>query len=157
MKIKLIVIGKTNQSFLIAGETEYSNRLKHYIQLERIDISDVKNAKNLSHEQLKNAEGKLFLNKVDATDTLILLDDKGKEFTNLEFSSFLEKHQVHGRGTLTFIIGGAFGFSDELYIRSNHKLSLSKLTFSHQMIRMIFLEQLYRSFTIIKGESYHHE
>lgn len=157
MKIKLIVIGKTNQTFLIAGETEYSSRLKHYIQLERIELSDVKNAKNLTQDQLKIAEGKLFLSKIDLTDTVILLDDKGKEFTNLELSAYIEKHQVYGRGTLTFIIGGAFGFSEELYTRSNMKLSISKLTFSHQMIRMIFLEQLYRTFTIIKGESYHHE
>jgi 23S rRNA (pseudouridine1915-N3)-methyltransferase len=157
MKIKFIVIGKTNQRFLVEGETEYTNRLKHYIQLERIDLSDVKNAKNLSHEQLKNAEGKLFLAKVEASDTLIILDDKGVQYSSIGLSEYLLRHQTHGRGSLVFLVGGAFGFSADVYERANHQISLSKLTFSHQMIRMIFLEQLYRAMTIIKNESYHHE
>jgi 23S rRNA (pseudouridine1915-N3)-methyltransferase len=157
LKIKLIYIGKTAKSFLIDGENEYFNRLKHYVNIERIEISDIKNNKNLSLEEIKKAEGEKMLNYFTNNDLIILLDDKGKEFTSLEFAQFLEKNQLYTNKNLVFLIGGAFGFSNEIYQKANSKISLSKMTFSHQMIRMIFLEQLYRSYTILKGEKYHHE
>jgi 23S rRNA (pseudouridine1915-N3)-methyltransferase len=157
MKIKFICIGKTSKSFLIAGEEEYAGRLKHYCSIERIELPDVKNASGLAKAQLKQAEGKEFLSRIAAGDVVLLLDERGKEYSSLEFSGLVQEHMNRSVRTLVFIIGGAYGFSDEVYARANGKLSLSRLTFSHQMVRMIFLEQLYRAFTIIRGESYHHE
>lgn len=158
MKIKLIYIGKTSKKFLLEGEEEYKKRLKHYCSLECIEIQDIKNQKSLSFEEIKKAEGDKFLAQIQKADSVFLLDDKGKPFTSISFSEFFAKHQLHSSGeTLIFLIGGAFGFSEELYKRANGKISLSSLTFSHQMVRMIFLEQVYRAFTILKGEKYHHE
>ena len=156
MKIKIICIGKTGKSFLVDGENEYINRLKHYIAFERIEISDVKNAKKLSFDQVKQLEGKEILSKVGSGENLILLDEKGKEFSSENFAQFLQTKFNQGGKGITFVIGGAYGFSSELYDRSDALLSLSKMTFSHQMIRMIFTEQLYRAMTILKGEPYHH-
>ena len=156
MKIKLICIGKTGKGFLVDGENEYLNRLKHYVNMERIEIPDLKNAKKLSIEQIKSLEGKEIITKIIPGEQLILLDDKGKDFTSEKFADFIQKKFNHGGKALVFVIGGAYGFSKEVYDRSDSLLSLSKMTFSHQMIRMIFFEQVYRAMTILKGEPYHH-
>lgn len=156
MKIKLICIGKTGKGFLVDGENEYLNRLKHYVNIERIEIPDLKNAKKLSIEQIKSLEGKEIITKIIPGEQLILLDDKGKDFTSEKFAVFIQKKFNQGGKALVFVIGGAYGFSKEVYDRSDSLLSLSKMTFSHQMIRMIFFEQVYRAMTILKGEPYHH-
>jgi len=157
MKIKLIVIGKTKSKFLLDGENEYQKRLKHYCKFSELIIPDIKNARKLSKKELKEKEGNLILESLKNSDYVILLDDKGLALTSIEFSELLNKKMVSSTNELIFIIGGAFGFSESVYKRADAKLSLSKMTFSHQMVRMIFKEQLYRAFTILKGEKYHHE
>ena len=157
MKIKLICIGKTGKDFLIAGEQEYLNRLKHYVSIDRLEIPDIKNAKSLSTDQIKELEGKEILSKLQSGDQLILLDENGKLFSSTEFADFLQQKFNQGGKGLVFVIGGAYGFSSEVYEKSISKISLSKMTFSHQMIRMIFFEQVYRAMTILKGEPYHHD
>ena len=157
MKIKLIVVGKTNSKFLLEGEKEYDKRLRHYCGFEQLTISDIKNGNKLTINDLKNKEGALILSKIDNNDLVILLDDKGKQYSSVEFSKFLQNKMLNSIKRLVFIVGGAYGFSDEVYARANSKISLSKMTFSHQMIRLIFKEQLYRAHTILKGEKYHHE
>ena len=157
MKVKLIVIGKTKPKFLLDGENEYQKRLKHYCKLSELIIPNIKKAGKLSKEELKEKEGSLILDSLKKSDYVILLDDKGVELSSIEFSKFLSKKMVSSANELVFLIGGAFGFNESVYKRANTKLRLSKMTFSHQMVRMIFKEQLYRAFTIIKGEKYHHE
>ena len=157
MKVKLIVIGKTKSKFLLDGENEYQKRLKHYCKFSELIISDVKNAGKLSKRELKEKEGNLILESLKNSDYIILLDDKGITLSSIEFSEFLNKKMISSTNELVFIIGGAFGFSESVYKRANTKLSLSKMTFSHQMVRLIFKEQLYRAFTILKGEKYHHK
>lgn len=157
MKIKLLAIGKTDDKNLTALIQTYQNRLKHYIKFEFEIIPDLKNAKNLSESQQKEKEGELLLKKLHATDQVLLLDDKGKDFTSIEFSKFLQKKMNSGIKTLVFIIGGPYGFSDAIYKKAQGKVSFSKMTFSHQMIRVFVVEQLYRAFTILKNEPYHHE
>ena len=157
MKIKLIYIGKTSKKFLIDGENEYFDRIKHYISLERIEIQDIKNQKSLNFDQIKKSEGEKFLEKISKDDLVYLLDDKGKQFSSKGLSEFLQAQFLSSNKSLVFLIGGAFGFSEDVYNRANGKISLSLLTFSHQMVRMIFLEQIYRALTILKGEKYHHE
>ena len=157
MKIKLIVVGKTSAAYLKNGEIEYQQRLKHYVRFEETIIPDIKKPKNISKSELKNREGNLILSKIDNSDQVVLLDDKGKMFSSIDFSSYLSEKMIRGTKSLVFVIGGAFGFSDAVYQRANNKLSLSKMTFSHQMVRLIFKEQLYRAFTILKGEKYHHD
>ncbi len=157
MKVKLIVVGKTNTAYLKTGENEYVNRLKYYCKFEEIIINDVKNGSKLSKNELKVREGNLILKKISSIDKVILLDNKGKSYSSIEFSIFLKEKMLHSTKSLVFIVGGAYGFSDEVYNRANNKLSLSKMTFSHQIVRLIFKEQLYRAFTIIKGEKYHHK
>ncbi len=156
MKIKFICVGKTVESFLKEGELNYQNRLKHYILFERIDLPDLKNVKNLTAEQIKSEEGKLILKQLTSNQDLILLDENGKHFSSVDFAQFLDFSFLHSSKDLVFVIGGPYGFSEEVYQRANNKVSLSKMTFSHQMVRMIFLEQLYRALTIRKGEPYHH-
>lgn len=156
MKVKLICVGKTNKSFLTEGENEYLKRLKHYISVEKIEIPELKNAKNLSELEIKKMEGQLILKKIDPSDTLILLDENGKEYDSVQFSTFIQKQLNSGQKNLVFVIGGAYGFSSEVYNRANGKIALSQMTFSHQMVRMFFLEQIYRAFTILKGQPYHH-
>ena len=156
MTIKLIVVGKTNKSFLIEGENEYQNRLKHYIKFEEDVIPELKKASSLSEDQIKKKEGEEILKKLEKTDYLVLLDENGKEFSSVQFSNKIEKWMLNSVKRVVFVVGGAYGFSDEVYARTNEKLSLSKLTFSHQMVRLFFKEQLYRAFTIIKREPYHH-
>ena len=157
MKIKLIVVGKTNAKYLLEGEREYENRLKHYTKFEEIIISDVKQSGKLSENELKKKEGQLILGKLESSDHVILLDEKGKSFSSLQFSEFLQQKMNSSLKSLVFVVGGPFGFSDDIYQRANSKLSLSKMTFSHQMVRLIFKEQLYRGFSILRGEKYHHE
>jgi 23S rRNA (pseudouridine1915-N3)-methyltransferase len=157
MKIKLIAIGKTDQKNLERLIEEYQNRLKHYIKFELEIIQDIKNTKNLNEEQQKEKEGDLILSKLRNTDYLVLLDDKGKEFTSIEFSLYLQKKMNAGLKQLVLVIGGPYGFSSGIYEKASGKISLSKMTFSHQMIRLFVVEQLYRGFTILKNEPYHHE
>lgn len=157
MKIKLLAIGKTDDKNLSALIQTYQNRLKHYIKFEFEIIPDLKNAKNLSEAQQKEKEGELLLKKLQPTDQVLLLDDKGKDFTSMEFSKFLQKKMNSGIKTLVFIIGGPYGFSDAVYKNAQGKVSFSKMTFSHQMIRVFVVEQIYRAFTILKNEPYHHE
>tara|TARA_X000000950_G_scaffold228587_1_gene276147 strand:+ start:80 stop:553 length:474 start_codon:yes stop_codon:yes gene_type:complete len=157
MKIKLIVVGKTNTAYLKTGENEYENRLKHYCKFSEQIIPDIKNARNLSKKELKEKEGRLILDSLKNSDYVILLDDKGITLSSIEFSEFTNQKMESSANELVFIVGGAFGFSKSVYQRANTKLSLSKMTFSHQMVRMIFKEQLYRAFTILKGEKYHHQ
>jgi len=157
VKIKLFVIGKTNIEYLKIGENEYENRIKHYCNFEEIIITDVKKGGKLSKNELKIREGDLILKNINSIDKVILLDNKGKNNSSNEFSNFLKENMLHSTKNLVFIIGGAYGFSEKVYNRANNKLSLSKMTFSHQMVRLIFKEQLYRAFTIIKGEKYHNK
>ena len=156
MRIRLIVVGKTNAAYLKTGESEYEDRLNHYCKFEELLIPQIKNGGKLSHNDLKINEGKLILKNIDSIDKVVLLDEKGKSFSSVDFSNFLNQKLLHSTKRLVFIVGGAFGFSEEVYNRGDSKLSLSKMTFSHQMIRLIFKEQLYRSYTILKGEKYHH-
>ncbi len=157
MKIKLLAIGKTDDKNLQTLIETYQNRLKHYINFELEVIPDIKNVKNLSKTQQKEKEGDLILNKLAATDQLILLDEKGKEYRSIEFSNFLQKKMNSGIKQLVIVIGGPYGFSETVYKKARGKISLSKMTFSHQMIRLFVVEQLYRGFTILKNEPYHHE
>jgi 23S rRNA (pseudouridine1915-N3)-methyltransferase len=157
MKITLLVIGKTLSDYLKAGEDEYLKRLKFYGNIDYCVIPTIKNTKSLTEEQQKTEEAKLLLSKIEASDFCVLLDEKGKNGTSEEFADFLNGKMVSGVKNLVFIVGGAFGFSEQMYQRANHKLALSHLTFSHQMTRLIFMEQLYRAFTILKGEPYHHK
>ena len=157
MKIKLLAVGKTDDKNLNQLIELYQDRLKHYVKFEMEIIPDIKNAKNLSEAQQKEKEGDLILSKLQNTDELILLDDKGKHYTSIEFSSFLQKKMNSGIKQLVLVIGGPYGFSDTVYKKANGKLSLSKMTFSHQMIRLFIVEQIYRGFTILRNEPYHHE
>ncbi len=157
MKITLIFVGKTVKSYLKEGEAEYDKRLKRYIKVDEIVIPELKNASKLSELEIKRKEGEFILDKLSNSDDVVLLDDKGKEMSSLEMAKWIDKFQIGGCKNLVFIVGGAYGFSDDVYTRAQHKLSLSQLTFSHQMVRMIFKEQLYRSYSILKGEPYHHQ
>jgi len=157
MKIKLLAIGKTDDKNLQSLIENYQNRLKHYINFQLEIIPDIKNVKNLSEPQQKEKEGELILKKLSPTDQLILLDEKGKEFRSIDFSKFLQKKMNSGIKQLVIVIGGPYGFSEEVYKKSQGKISLSKMTFSHQMIRLFIVEQIYRGFTILKNEPYHHE
>lgn len=156
MKIELILIGKTTSKYFIEGINDYLKRINHYIPFAITVIPELKSTKSLTEEQQKVMEGELILKKMNADDYVVLLDEQGKEFRSIEFASWLEKKQ-HSVRKLIFVVGGPYGFSQEVYNRCNEKVSLSKMTFSHQMIRLIFTEQLYRACTIIRGEPYHHE
>jgi len=157
MKIKLIAIGKTDNKHLVQLIDDYRSRLKHYVKFELKVISDIKNVKNLSESQQKEKEGTLILKELQSSDQLILLDEKGAVYRSLEFSKFLQKKMNSGIKQLIFVIGGPYGFSETVYKKAQGKVSLSKMTFSHQMIRLFMVEQLYRGFTILKNEPYHHE
>ncbi len=157
MKIKLLTIGKTDDKNLQILIETYQKRLKHYIKFELEIIPDIKNVKNLSESQQKEKEGELILKKISATDALVLLDEKGKEFRSIEFSKFLQQKMNSGIKQLVLVIGGPYGFSEALYKKAQGKIALSKMTFSHQMIRLFIVEQIYRAFTILKNEPYHHE
>lgn len=157
MKITLLCIGKTDDKFIQEGIDKYIKRLKHYISFNLQVIPDIKNVKNLSEAQQKEKEGEYFLKNIQSGDFVILLDERGKEYRSVEFSSFLEKKMVASVQHMVFLIGGPYGFSEEIRARANSLISLSKMTFSHQMVRMFFVEQIYRGFTIMKNEPYHHE
>ena len=156
MKIRFIVVGKTSFDDLKIGEQRYQQRLQHYCSFERVEIPDLKNAKALSFSQIKEKEGLLILSKLQPTDYVVLLDENGKHFTSVAFAEWLAQKQQQSSNSIVFIVGGAYGFSQAVYDRAQAKQALSLMTFSHQMVRMIFLEQLYRAFSIIKGEPYHH-
>lgn len=156
MNIKLITIGKTDNSNLQQLISDYEKRLLHYINFELVTIPDLKNSKSLSEEQQKTKEGELIFKQLELSHELILLDERGKEYTSVGFSEYIQKKLNTGIKQLTFVIGGPYGFSQEVYARAKGMLSLSKLTFSHQMIRLFFVEQVYRAFTILKNEPYHH-
>ncbi len=156
MKTELILVGKTTDKHFEAGINDYATRISHYMPFGITTIPELKNTKNLSEEQQKTAEGELILKQIQPQDTLVLLDEHGKEQTSMELARWLEQKRGHAR-RLVFVIGGPYGFSQAVYGRANEKLSLSKLTFSHQMVRLVFTEQIYRACTIIKGEPYHHE
>lgn len=157
MRIKLLVIGKTDDRNLNELISVYQKRLKHYISFQLEVIPDIKNSKNLSKDQQKEKEGELILSKIQNTDQMILLDEKGKEYKSLEFAQFLQKKMNSGIKQLVFVIGGPYGFSQEVYKKAMGKVSFSKMTFSHQMIRLFVVEQIYRGFTILRNEPYHHE
>ena len=157
MKIVLAVVGRIGNSFLNEGIDDYTRRLSHYVAFEIKYINDAKNTKNLSEKQQKQVEGTNILATLEKSDYVVLLDEHGKEYTSMDFSRYIEKKMLSVARRLVFVVGGPYGFSDDVYARANDMLSLSKMTFSHQMVRTIFVEQLYRACTIIKGESYHHE
>lgn len=156
MKTTLILVGKTTDKHTMACIHDYVERIGHYMPFELITIPELKNTKSLSEEQQKEREGELILRQIQSQDVLVLLDEHGQEFRSIDFASWIQKKQQSVR-RLVFVIGGPYGFSRSVYQRGNEKISLSKMTFSHQMVRMIFTEQLYRACTIIKGEPYHHE
>lgn len=157
MKIELAVIGKTSIGYLKQGIDEYIKRLKHYVPFEIKYIDDIKNTKNISEDQQKRTEGTKILSLLDKSDFVVLLDEHGKEYTSIQYSSYIQKRMLSGTKKVVFVIGGPYGFSQEVYDRANDKISFSKMTFNHEMIRLIFTEQLYRAYTIINHEPYHHE
>ncbi len=156
MQIKLLAIGKTDNKQLQSLIEDYQKRLGHYIKFSLEILPDIKNVKNLSESQQKEKEGELILSKTQVSDKVILLDENGKQMDSMAFSSYLQKHMNSGIKQLIFVIGGPYGFSDTVYQRANAKLGLSQMTFSHQMVRLFFIEQLYRGFTILRNEPYHH-
>ena len=157
MKIVLLAIGKTKEQYLIEGISQYQKRLNHYTQFELLEIPNIKNANNLSDSELLRKEGELILQQLQLSDHLVLLDDKGKDFTSSKFAEKLQAWMLSSKKRLVFVVGGAYGFSEQVYQRGNEKLSLSKMTFSHQMVRLFFVEQIYRGYTILNNEPYHHE
>ena len=157
MNIKLLTIGKTDNKNLQALIDEYTKRLGFYIKFDLEIIPDIKNVKNLSEAQQKEKEGELILSKITATDHLILVDENGKTFSSVGFSEFLQKKMNAGIKTLVFVIGGPYGFSETVYKQAVGKVSLSEMTFSHQMVRLFIIEQIYRGFTILRNEPYHHQ
>jgi 23S rRNA (pseudouridine1915-N3)-methyltransferase len=157
MKITLLTVGKTDKDWVRQGLDIYVSRLKHYIPFSIVEIPELKNVSALSKDQIKNKEGELILKNIRPTDDVILLDERGKEHTSIELAKIIQDKISYAGKDIVYVIGGAYGFSEAVYQRANSKLSLSKMTFSHQMVRAIFAEQIYRAFTIIRGEPYHHE
>ncbi|HTD40173.1 MAG TPA: 23S rRNA (pseudouridine(1915)-N(3))-methyltransferase RlmH [Mucilaginibacter sp.] len=156
MKITLLIVGKTEDAYLKEGIDKYVKRLKHYTKIEIAEIVELKNTKALTQEQQKVKEAELILKKLLPTDYIILLDEKGLELSSSQFAAYIDKKAIGSVANLVFIVGGPYGFDQSVYQRAHDKLSLSRMTFSHQMVRLFFVEQLYRAFTIIKGEPYHH-
>jgi len=157
MKITFITVGKTEEAYLKEGISKYVDRLKHYTRLFIIEIDALKNTKALTAEQQKAKEAELILKKILPLDHVILLDENGMELSSMQFAAYIDKKTLGSVANLVFVAGGPFGFAPSVYERANDKLSLSAMTFSHQMVRLFFVEQLYRAFTILKGEPYHHE
>ena len=157
MKVALVLVGKTVNKHFVELIDEYAGRVKHYIGFDIITIPELKNTKSLSADQQKQQEGELILKQMQAGDHVVLLDEHGKEFRSVEFSSYMEQKMQTVNKRLVFVIGGPYGFSPDVYAKANEKISLSKMTFSHQMVRLVFVEQLYRAMTIMRGEPYHHE
>ena len=156
MKTILLMVGKTTSSNFIASINDYLERIKHYIPFDINTIPEIKNTKNLTEEQQKEREGDLILKNILPSDTVVLLDEHGKEMRSIDFAKWTEMKRNDAK-RLVFVIGGPYGFSKDIYSRANEKISLSRMTFSHQMVRLIYVEQIYRACTIIKGEPYHHE
>jgi len=157
MKITLTVIGKTEVGYVRQGIDEYVKRLQHYVQFDIRYISDVKGTRNMSEAQQKVAEGRALLATLESSDHVVLLDEHGSERTSMDFSQWLQRRMASGSKRLVLVVGGPYGFSQEVYDRANEKVSLSKMTFPHELVRLIFVEQLYRAFTILRHEPYHHE
>ena len=157
MKLRLILVGKTVGAPLREGIADYAGRLSHYAAFSIEEIPELKQTAALTHDQIKTREGALILSRVKESDWVILLDERGKRYTSLAWARELERKLSHGARDLVFVIGGAYGFSQPVYDRADEKLSLSEMTFSHQLVRLVFVEQLYRAFTIMRGEPYHHE
>lgn len=157
MEIEVLTVGKTTIGFVNEGIDEYIRRLKHYIGYRITPLPDVKKNASLSAERQKEAEGEIILSKLQPGDYVVLLDERGKEFSSMEFSSYLEKQMIAGRKRLVFVVGGPYGFSRSVYDRADGKISLSRMTFNHEMVRLFFTEQVYRAMTILRGEPYHHE
>ena len=157
MKIILTVVGKMSDGYLKKGIDEYSSRLKHYVPFQIVYINDARNTRNLSQEQQKIAEGRNILDALEPSDRVVLLDEHGKQLTSMQFASYLERKMSTVSRRLVFVVGGPYGFSKEVYDRADELLSLSAMTFSHEMIRLIFTEQVYRAMTILRHEPYHHE
>ncbi len=157
MKITLLTVGKTDKDWVKEGLDIYVSRLKHYIPFSVVEIPELKNVSALSKDQIKTREGELILKNVRSTDDVILMDERGKQYTSVELARVLQDKISYIGKDIVFVIGGAYGFSDDVYSRADSKISLSKMTFSHQMVRAIFAEQIYRAFTIMRGEPYHHE
>ncbi|HHT28969.1 MULTISPECIES: 23S rRNA (pseudouridine(1915)-N(3))-methyltransferase RlmH [Petrimonas] len=157
MKVVLLSVGKTDEDFYVRAIEMFKKRLSHYIPFELDFVPDVKNRKNLSEKEQKQLEGEAILNRIQPGDHVVLLDDKGKQYSSMEFSAFIEKRSHSVPKRLVFVVGGPYGFADQVYDRANEKLSLSRMTFTHQMVRLVFVEQLYRAMTILNGEPYHHE
>ncbi|MDE6265772.1 MAG: 23S rRNA (pseudouridine(1915)-N(3))-methyltransferase RlmH [Muribaculaceae bacterium] len=157
MKLLLTVVGKTSTDYLIDGIDRYVKRIGHYIPFELKVLPDVKVPKNGTTDKQKQLEGSILLTELKPNDTLILLDERGKQYTSREFASFIDNKMVNSAGRIVFAVGGPYGFSQEVYARANGMISLSKMTFSHEMVRLFFVEQIYRAMTILRGEPYHHD
>ena len=157
MKVVLLSVGKTDEDFYVRAIEMFKKRLSHYIPFELDFVPDVKNRKNLSEKEQKQLEGEAILNRIQPGDHVVLLDDKGKQYSSMEFSAFIEKRSHSVPKRLVFVVCGPYGFADQVDDRANEKLSLSRMTFTHQMVRLVFVEQLYRAMTILNGEPYHHE
>ncbi len=156
MKLKIILVGKTEEDYLKHGIDKYQKRLKNYLPLDIIEIPALKNTKKLSIEQQKVKEGELILQKVEKSDLMVLLDEKGKEFSSIAFSNYFQNKMNSGIKSLCLVIGGPYGFSQDVYSRAQQKIALSQMTFSHQMIRLLLIEQCYRAMSILRNEPYHH-
>jgi Uncharacterized conserved protein len=156
MKICFLVIGKTVEEFLKQGISVYEKRLKNYVPFEIRTLPELKKTSGLSFDQQKTMEGKVILDSIVPSDYVVLLDERGKEFTSTDFANFLQKQMLQSTKSMIFVVGGPYGFSKEVYNRADEKISLSQMTFSHQMVRLIFTEQLYRAMTILRNEPYHH-
>lgn len=157
MDIELLTVGKTTIGFVADAIAEYEKRLKRYIPFRINSIPDIRNTRSLTEEKQKQAEGEQILQRILPSDHVVLLDERGKEYTSIEFADFLQKQMLSGKKRIVFVVGGPYGFSAEVYERANSKLSLSKMTFNHEMVRAFFTEQVYRAMTILRGEPYHHE
>ena len=157
MEVKLITVGKTDVPWVKEGLDQYVSRLRHYVPFSLVEIPQLKNVSAFSQEQIKEKEGELILKQVAPGDAVILLDERGKQYRSVEWADWIERQLSKCGKGLVFVVGGAYGFSQKVYDRADGMVSLSKMTFSHQMVRTVFVEQLYRAFTIIKGEPYHHE
>ena len=157
MKVQLIALGKMNDAPLVQAVEKYMKRLVHYIPFQFITIPDVKTTRAMTEQRQKDTEGQSILSAIDSRDYVVLLDERGKEFTSREFAAYVDKKTLSLPGNLVFVIGGPYVFSQEVYDRANDKISLSRMTFSHEMVRLFFVEQLYRAMTILRGEPYHHD
>lgn len=157
MDIQLLTVGKTSTPYIVTGIEEYCKRLKRYVPFEIVQLPDVRNTRKLTEEQQKQAEGESILAHMGQGDMVVLLDEKGAEFTSREFAGWIQKSMASGRKRLIFVVGGPYGFSPDVYARADKKISLSRMTFSHEMVRLFFTEQIYRAMTILRGEPYHHD